>query len=315
MIRGQLLATLNLLPLPVRFDARETILLAGSPRSGTTWVGQMVGAAPEFCLVNEPFHPKMPEVRRAGFSWRTYVDPESDWPEGEKVCRRILRGKGVSAKLVYRNGIKLLSGKRLVVKTARVNRLLPWLVRRVDVGGLVYLVRHPCATISSQMAHPRFRHFQRIWEDDLLYLERKLPHLVGYAKTLRTEEELRAVTWALDQHAPLTAPRANGCLLVSYEKLVLAGAAELRRVFSRLRLGAPEKAVEQLRMNSWQARGDSADHARASVEERLETWRRRLTQDQVERILRVVQTIGIRGFGPESCPDFARIGAVDAAAV
>lgn len=299
-------ASINLLPLPLlSFDPERAILLAGSSRSGTSWLGRVLSTAPGYCLLTEPLSLKMPGLRRAGFSWRTHVDPDADWPEGEAILRAFFRGKRVTAKLIHRNRRELLSSRGLVVKSVRASRLLPWLTRRFALRGIVLLIRHPCAVVSSQMEN--FRIPDPCREDNLRYLERHLPHLLPFARGLETEEERRALTWALDQHAPLSAP-AGSWTRASYERLVLDGPAAATRLFASLGLETPETARERLRENSWQARSSSVDHRRASVEERLGVWRRRLTGEQIDRILAVVEAVGIRGFGRALAPDPGAVG-------
>lgn len=308
-IRGEVLAKFNKLPLPLRgFDMANTVLLTGSPRSGTTWMGQVLSASREHCLIPEPLHLKMPGLREAGFSWRVYVDPDSEWPEGAAVFEDLFRGKGITVKLLYRNGRKVASCRGLVIKAVRANRLLPWLARRFALQGMILLIRHPCAVVSSQMAHAQMGLWDRVQDFDREYLERRLPHLLPFAARLKTEEEFRALTWSLDQHAPLAASDSAGWTRVSYEVLVAEGGAELRRLCSALGMRVSPEAVTMLAENSWQAQGFSADHTRASVEERLGVWKRRLDGDQVARILAVVEACGIRGFSDELMPVWDRIG-------
>lgn len=305
-LRTRVAAWPNALPLPVRFDPSLSVLVAGSSRSGTTWLGQMLATSPGLCLVNEPFSPKMPGLSRAGFTWRTARDPEADWPAGEAVFRRVFSGRGMSLKLIRLNGTKLLHCSGLVIKAVRVNRLLPWIARHFELRGTVVIVRHPCAVVSSQMLHFKLNSVTLM--DDLDYVERHLPHLLPFVRGLHTEEERRALTWALDQHAVQEASGPRPWQMTSYESLVARGRAELERLFSALGLDVPIEAVELLDRNSWQAREASVDHTRAPVDERLGVWRKRLSPDQVSRILTVVEACGIRGYSEDVFPS---MGALD----
>lgn len=306
-IRDEMLAPLNRVPLPYHFDMANTVLLTGSPRSGTTWLGQVLSASPGYCLVTEPLHPKMPGLREAGFSWRIYVDPDAEWPEGRAIFERLFRGRGVTLKLLHRNWRSLPSARGLILKAVRANRLLPWLSGRFPIRGTILLIRHPCAAVSSQMAY-RMGRSTRVQDFNRDYLERRLPHVIPFANTLRTEEEFRALLWCCDQHAPLAAPEPTGWVRVSYEKLVAEGEPELRNVFSAVGLSVSADVLARFQANSFQAQDFSVDHTRASVEERLGVWKRRLDQGQIERILAVVEACGIRGFSEDVIPDYDRIG-------
>lgn len=305
------LAQLNRLPLPFSFDMANTVLLSGSPRSGTTWLGQVLSASPESALVLEPFDLKMPGLRRAGFTPRTYVDPEAEWKEGEEVFSRVFQGKGITLKLLYRNGRKLRSARGLVVKAIRANRMLPWLSRHFAIRGMLFIIRHPCAVVSSQMAHPDMGVWDHLRDFDRFYLERKLPHLIPIAERFRTEEEFRALTWCLDQHAPLASALAAGWTRISYEQLVIEGEKELQRLFTSVGMTIPPEALPLLSANSWEVKGYSVDHKQASVEERLGVWKKRLSPDQIARILAVVEACGIRGFSADAMPAVDEIGTVE----
>lgn len=292
---------MNRFPLPLcSFDSEKAVLLTGSARSGTTWLGQLLGASRDHCLVNEPLALKMPGIVKAGFTWRTYKHPARDWPEGEAIFRRYMAGEGLTMKLLLRNGTRVFSCAGVILKCVRANRLLPWFVRHVSPRGTVLLIRHPCAVVSSQMA--RFQLKDLTWEDDIEYLSARLPHLLPFARGLKTEEERRALTWSLDQHVPLSASPPCPWITVSYEELVLRGAPEVRGLCEQLEIKVTPDVLRKLSQNSWQTQEASVDHSRASVEDRLGVWRQRLRPAQVARILTVVEKCGIRGFSENIIP-------------
>jgi hypothetical protein len=55
-------------------DPSDTIVVVGSPRSGTTWLLELLRALPGYKAINEPFW--YDEVRQAhGFAWRPHLAP------------------------------------------------------------------------------------------------------------------------------------------------------------------------------------------------------------------------------------------------
>jgi len=57
-------------------QSSKPILVTGSHRSGTTWVGEMLASSPNLVYIGEPFNPKnyCPEICRAHFDcWFTYI--------------------------------------------------------------------------------------------------------------------------------------------------------------------------------------------------------------------------------------------------
>jgi len=62
--------------------AKKPILITGSHRSGTTWVGRMLAEAPSVFYIHEPFSVTDPPSRgicNAEFKhWFTYITPENE---------------------------------------------------------------------------------------------------------------------------------------------------------------------------------------------------------------------------------------------
>jgi hypothetical protein len=294
-LRLQIASFANLLPLPgVRFDPEQTCMVVGSARSGTTWLGQALAGATDRCLLTEPFMPTAARISAAGFTWRTHRAVGEPWPDGRRVIEGVASGRGVAVKLLRRNGASTWTRPGLIIKSVRLTRLLPWVVRNVHLGGIVYLHRHPCAVVASQLARHRPGSAARFHQDNVGYLRARLPHLLPLAREVPTDLEKRALTWALDQHAPLSDPDPRW-ERVSYERLVTRGVGALEELAANLGLRA-KLTPEELRRSSWQAREWSVDHATASTAERLGAWRRRLTDAEVDRVLEIVHACGVRGF-------------------
>lgn len=161
----------------------------------------------------------------------------------------------------------------------------------------------------------RFQLKDLTWADEVAYLSAKLPQFLPFARTLKTEEERRALTWSLDQHVPLSMPPPSPWITVGYEELVLRGVPELRLLCEQLQIEATPKVLRKLSQNSWQTQEAPVDHSRASIEDRLGIWRQRLRPAEVARILAVVEKCGIRGFSESILPniDDVRVEFPDAA--
>jgi LPS sulfotransferase NodH len=77
-------------------DLRDTIVVTGSPRSGTTWLLELLRALPGYKALNEPL--MYEEARHElGFSWRTYLNPKEEADEQRAYLETILTGQlGIS---------------------------------------------------------------------------------------------------------------------------------------------------------------------------------------------------------------------------
>ncbi|HDY90380.1 MAG TPA: hypothetical protein ENH82_19955, partial [bacterium] len=155
------------------------IIIAGSGRSGTTWVQDVLAIANDRDTVFEPLHPAGAKKARP-FSYK-YHDPSEKVDDLYRFINTALKGEMRTLWAVYRirpdkfNPIKhkpkyviahfrkflthlrkykLPSGQRaLVVKFIRANLLLPWMSQNFN-SPMVLLLRHPCAVIASRLSIP-----------------------------------------------------------------------------------------------------------------------------------------------------------------
>lgn len=151
-------------------DSARTIspvLITGSHRSGTTWVGGILGASPKLHYIQEPLHPHN-VVAQALWGHNaqllyTYIGPHNDieWREAYRKlfafqpnCVRAI-SSGISQRVLIRILKEILraqiakrQGKRPLLKDPYALLSAPWLNQEMGVR-VVVLIRHPCAFVSS----------------------------------------------------------------------------------------------------------------------------------------------------------------------
>jgi LPS sulfotransferase NodH len=297
------------------YHIEDTVVVAGSPRSGTTWLGSLVSRSSGYRHRDEPLDLcNSRTLREMGFGHRMYLSPEGDHPDCRTVFEHILTGRtpGGRPNLGRFHQIadvfNQLFEDKLVVKFIRANRLLRWMARQFDTRGFLYIVRHPCAVVSSQL-----RYDDRTWRaskppsDVRTGFGGKLPDFIldrfgGVLSSLSTTEDVLAAHWCLDQYFPLyegASPFPG--LIVPYEKLVLDGLAELRRVFNHLGLEMPPGIEAEFHRPSTSASDDLRTHDdRAQVEK----WTHQLSDRQIDDILGIVDAFGIDTYSHNPEPDY-----------
>ena len=123
-------------------DYRNTVFLAGTERSGTTWVSDIINYKREYRYIFEPFRPAKVDICR-DFAPRQYIRPENDDHRFVQAAEAILSGR-------IRNGWtdkyhrRFVSSKRLV-KDVRANLFLKWIHCHFPNMPIILLLRHPCA--------------------------------------------------------------------------------------------------------------------------------------------------------------------------
>ncbi len=79
-----------------RFNDSSVFIITSSPRSGSTWLGNMLDNGKNSVFLFEPLHLKqVPAAQRAGFDWRTYKNPNEEWLAGKSLLSKIFRGRVV----------------------------------------------------------------------------------------------------------------------------------------------------------------------------------------------------------------------------
>lgn len=281
----------------------ETVVLAGSPRSGTTLLLEVLQPLPGYKTLNEPLV-KKPLRERHGFYHRTFLEPGQAAPRQRTFLARVLQGQAVPPIpcWLFRSRLKAgwlvehALGHRLLVKFCRINRMLHWFDAQFDVREIVLIVRHPCAVINSMINHPQ-------WNNDLVQMKHRKDSVlyIGHLPTsvqqvfrpiidrISTQTEALATVWCLDHYLPLFAYNYHPWMLVAYERLVKRGPEELERIADGLGMQVNNDMLARLHKPS----SSTVDGVKTDIAAQLEKWRDKLSRKQIDDILRIVDESGL----------------------
>ena len=284
------------------YDLRETLVVAGSPRSGTTWLAEVLASLPRSAILFEPEHVlQVPEARRSGLDWHVMKMPGEAWAEGERYFERALRGRIVTPWTVSHLPLaRAVAPRRWIVKFVDANLMLGWLAARFPVKAPVLVLRHPCAVIGSQL--------RRGWKLDhaprLKAFFDHYPQFREYVASLTDQVEWMAAHWCMHTYAPLALPRPWPFLLTTYESAAKEPEREFGRLFEAWRIPMPDDlAARAARPSGTADRGSrfiSGTGAGGG-------WRRQFDDSQVKRILRVVNAFGLDFYAEDRMPDVERL--------
>lgn len=282
------------------YDLRRTIVVTGSPRSGTTWLAELLATTPGSGVLFEPDNLRhVAEAADAGMSWRTDIQPGADWPEGRRYLERVLRGRVLNL-WTTRELERWIRPRTWIVKFVRANRMLAWLTTEFDLPRAVLIIRHPCAVVSSQVA--RGWPANPGWNEEEPFLRRN-PHLRSVLATVRTPEEILAARWAIDAAVPLQATEPRRWSLLTFEELAIDPIGVMTRLFGSWGMPVPPQLSSVAGRWSSTAR-ETQDRDRTDV---LTEWQRLLRPETADRILEIAHAFGIDAYGPEPHPDPARL--------
>ena len=305
-----------------KINMTDTIVVAGSPRSGTTWLMEILETIPGYTNLFEPLNPTwFPKSFEVGFQSRTYLPINADWSKGEDYLKKAFTGHIISIPPPPKLEMimhRLLADK-LIVKSINLNRLLPWISKKFRLRQIFFIIRHPCAVVASQLKTGICGYFSS--SEPYKYIFPTLKNILEEAseiseldhyvfnrlKSIETKEEILTAAWCLDNYVPLSSQKPHPWKIVIYEKLVKNGEKEIRYLFDTIReKNIPRSATRHLKILS-----NSAIKGRNEVlkskYEKLTEWKRTLSGRQVERILKLVSNFGLDFYTGDIEPDYEHI--------
>jgi hypothetical protein len=286
------------------FDPHGNLILCSAPRGGSTWLAELLSQVPRTAILFEPLHLwRKPPFSDLNFCGYQPIPEHAEWPEARARFDAVFRGRFVNDWTGHQSSIlAFLFAKRMLVKMVRATAMLPWLIRNFQFRNRpVLLERHPLAVVASQLRFgfvaEGFRCF-RI--PDCPFSEHFLKHR-AFLLGLRTAEEGLAAHWCLANQVPLSSPENNRAwTTVYYEHLLLDPERELRRIFENWELPLPRQIMSRVRVPS----AKTVDSRFLGKPERqLDKWRRAFDDEQLERLVAVLDHFGFPGgYGLDPMP-------------
>ena len=275
----------------VRGDHTKTVFLAGSGRSGTTWLSDLINHDSGYRQVFEPFHPGKVEDFR-GFGSKQYLRPGDRREEFLEPARKAVTGQ-LRNHWTDRGGALVV--RHRLVKDIRANLLLGWLAENFPGMPIVLLMRHPCAVVSSRLALGWLDNLDETMGQSDLVEDHLLP-MQAEILAARDRFERHLFLWCIDNHVPLGQFPPGAIHLCFYEDLVRNPEPELRRLFAFIGREFDEAVLGKL--------GRPSSTSRREESPSLDGWRSRVGGGRLERTAEILSLFGLDGvYGPETMPD------------
>lgn len=282
------------------------IFLFATPRSGSTWLMEIIASQPGFKYYDEPLNPRRENVQYGGL----FPDFAALMPDAGQSERIIGYLKDLQAgRHGYMNPPPLRRNHRfftdrIVFKIHEVEHLMDRAVRECG-GGLVYLLRHPIANSISRTVQPRLGHFLRSNYHAALVGEPARGTEIQRLAKAGSPLQRAVVSWCYENLETLRHPDASR-LVVTYEELVLNPMKACELLMRRLELTDHETMIESferpainIRMSHAETLAAMASADAGEKRVRLVTkWRKRITPQQVAETAQVLAAFGIDAYDP-----------------
>jgi hypothetical protein len=283
-----------------RPDGSPNVFLFSTPRSGSTWLMELILTQPGFKSCDEPLNLRNPLVRQQlGISeWQDLYDQNATLAL-ESYFQAFCDGRlgFMNPSPLYRYH-RLLT-HRIVFKVIhggedRIN----WF-RETFNGRVVLLLRHPIAVSLSREVYPRLHAFL-----DSEYRRHMTKDQIDYARRIcdtGTKLERGVLSWCLQNMVPLR-HADRGWVIVSYEQMVLEPRFVIRCLVNRLELPKAERMMDRLTTPSGvKAKSDAETRQvlESGTKQRswlVEKWRRQVTEAEERRTMAMLKRFGLDAY-------------------
>ncbi len=302
----------------VREPPRRCVMVAGFPRSGTSWLAKCLSFAPGFTYYREPDNFNFVPGAEERFA-NLYLTAEHDDPAYRSLMTRAAAGEVATARTMRQDPgplLKLLGrpgrsiGERfpvlffrkrdVLLKLVYANLNLAWISANLPQARQVCVLRHPCGQFDS---------WKRLgWEprpDRLLENERLVAdHLEPFAGLIRSASgywERAGALWAATVYVMYRQTPAEGDrMIIYYEWLCGDPEARFGELYRRLEMAWTRSAERFIRASD--AVDDQLTYSMSRpTAKQIDKWKERLSPDDIESCRRFVEPFGLPyypGFEP-----------------
>lgn len=263
-----------------------TAFLAGSGRSGTTWVEDLINYRQDHRIIFEPFWGKQVPFCKS-FNEKPYLRATNADPQFLEPARRIVHG-------AFRNewtdkfNTHWIYRYRLI-KDIRANLFLYWLHTHFPTVPIILLMRHPLAVIASQLQQGwKLKRKYFLHQPDLM-----TDFLTPFADTLTNctdEFDILVLRWCVENYVPLKQFQPGTLHLVFYEELLHDPEREIERLFRFLGRPITAGVFAQFQRPSAVTHQDSVIHTGGDT---TSAWRNTFSSAQIQRAIDLLRMFGL----------------------
>jgi hypothetical protein len=261
------------------------MLIAGTARSGTTWLADIIASQMPCRVMFEPFH----SGKVKGFSqfnYFQYMHPEEENNDLYTYCYKLFTGD-IRDSWIDRK-IDNLNPQSRLVKDIRANLFLKWISQNFPQVPILFIIRHPCAVVLSRM--------KLDWATDTdIYPFLAQREVIGdflsdkmdIIKKAKTDVEKHAIVWCVSNLVPLKQFNSGGLSIIFYENLCIQPHIEIPKIFKTLQHEYKNSVFDHINKPSTTSMRTSAV---LTGENKVTRWKRELSPEQISNIMSVVET-------------------------
>jgi hypothetical protein len=268
-------------------DYRQTVIVAGTGRSGTTWVEEVINSRNDYRIMFEPFHSKKVDLLR-DWNFRQYLRSNDRRDKFLMPATRILSGR-VRNEWIDKYNQKFFSNKRLI-KDIRAQLLLHWIKHNFPEIPIILLLRHPCAVANSKLHLNWVTHLDEFLRQDELMED----FLSPFRKEIENAEapfDKHIFMWCVENYIPLKQFKENEILVIFYEDFCKNPRNEIEKVMQFVGSTFTPEMLEKVTKPSVQSHKESAIVSKTDL---VSSWRKSISEEQIKRSVEILSLFGLQ---------------------
>jgi len=294
VLRKQLISLLMI----YRDTGKKNIFIFSTPRSGSTWLMELLATQPRYKYENEPFDLRIPFIReKLGINdWTEMYNKSSEekvYQYLEKKCKGKMHSSSPLSQPFFSPIVNAFVFKILHCCEDRINE-----IAAKFNGEIIFLIRHPIPVSLSRKVLPRLNAFI---ESD--YKKNLTKEQVIYSQRIIKEGsniEQAMLSWCLQNYVPLKSMNENWILL-TYEQMVIEPEVVINHLKNRLGLSHMERIEKRLSKPSGSTnQSNSATKevlAGNEIEQRKEylinKWKKEINSHETENLMEMLSVFGL----------------------
>lgn len=293
----------------------KPLLVTGSHRSGTTWVGKMLASTPQLGYIHEPFNPlHRPGTCAATFPyWFAYVTEENEAPFYLPLKQTLKFHFALGADLAATRApihVARMAKNFSNFSLYRLRHATPllkdpialfsaeWLARRFDMN-VVVLIRHPAAFASS-LRRLNWKHdFANFVNQPLLMKEQLQPFEAEIIKFAEQEQDIldqAILLWRIMHYMIAQYQKAHeDWVFLRHEDLSQDPSAHFEHLFKQFNLHFSKHVQTVIQDYSGEDNPTDAKKGhtftKRDSKSNIKSWKKKLTEDEITHIRTGVEDI------------------------
>jgi hypothetical protein len=270
-------------------DYRNTVLLTGTGRSGTTWVEDIINYRNTYRIIFEPFYPQKINFL-SNFSYRQYLRVDSYHYDYAIPIKRILSGKFRNS-WVDRYNNKFVVKKRLI-KDIRSHFFIKWIKVYFPEIPQIFLIRHPCAVANSKLNLKWKSHVSDLISQDELVNDYLHPFIEDIIRINNkgTDFDKHILQWCIENYVPLRQFLPEEILILFYESICMHPEFNIKSILGHINEEYNPSALKMLNKPSALSRDCSPIRSGNDI---ICTWRNYITPDQAKSAFNICKIFGL----------------------